>query len=1029
MFDGSHRTNKREINLAGASSSARSSRRAHLNQARHKRLERAEAKARLNSSRCLQKCWRGSHGRRVIAIELSRQYESMLDSLSSSNGGVDVGCSPTQQKISRAASLLAFRLSPALLPFYACRSATSTTSNKKKWGEEDVVAESFMRKDLLLLEHTIRQQHPQTVKITPMSSKKIISITLILLRQSISHIASNTIDNQEKVNGENQYLVHLLDQFLLENSFSSNVAAGNILTDKPSDYYMNILRKKDTDGSASSVPGWMINLFLCFRDHSLLSCNNHNTGAGDSSPMDVDTDTKGDIDQHLLKWCCQSILYLASLDVKHTQMQQSSESGTIPLMYQQGLALLASILFASSTSEGKPLVMNEQLTSCLMKLEQYTRGTGNSSTVNDLPTFFLLTHYLATSMNALTSYPNNAKVANNRGRKLPGVMLSLFSSSCTSGTAAPFLGALRDTLSTREFIILDQVLSHGITVQSQTQQTEELFTFAIPTILQYTLQHQHDLAILASFAAQGQNISSWFSESITGTGDTSIATIAAAAAFEEEEVGDESDDDDDQDAPTQPQQQQRSARDISTTSTGRYSRTDLQTLPKLDVMYQNSILRAKKVTVDRLRSFMSSHGKQVSILIALAEKIGKGEWIQQLGTALFSTTQTQSLTPLTSLMAPLSLSSWRGKAQVAYTSVLAAIMVSCSGIKAGRNATSPLLSKLAFNESFLHGMWSRCNVPVLVSQSKTMDTTVVASACEVFSSFCDTFSHQLLAVDDDDFLKRHYQSDDSKLSGQEGRLNAKDIVLCLKTVLNDLYWIRPVLASDITNAGGQNSDPESQLRFQRARVLLAGTKLFNSLYERWCRLYRVAQFCSEDCWWLPHLATRGQHDNNPIIQSQVTTFGDQNDDDVDDSSVESVHMMDDDEAVPVSANDVGGDALATAFRDPKMARVLTYIPQSMPFSRRVHLFNSLLESDKSQTQDETASFRQMMMNFEDGEEAEMSSRERVTIRRDALYSDSKQRLNSLGRRLRKRVQVTFVNKHGQEEAGIDGGGVFKVRRT
>jgi len=66
-----------------------------------------------------------------------------------------------------------------------------------------------------------------------------------------------------------------------------------------------------------------------------------------------------------------------------------------------------------------------------------------------------------------------------------------------------------------------------------------------------------------------------------------------------------------------------------------------------------------------------------------------------------------------------------------------------------------------------------------------------------------------------------------------------------------------------------------------------------------------------------------------------------------------------------------------------------------------------------------------MMNFEDGEEGEMSSREKVTIRRDALYSDSKRRLNNLGKRLRKRVQVTFVNKHGQEEAGIDGGGVFK----
>ena len=67
----------------------------------------------------------------------------------------------------------------------------------------------------------------------------------------------------------------------------------------------------------------------------------------------------------------------------------------------------------------------------------------------------------------------------------------------------------------------------------------------------------------------------------------------------------------------------------------------------------------------------------------------------------------------------------------------------------------------------------------------------------------------------------------------------------------------------------------------------------------------------------------------------------------------------------------------------------------------------------------------MMMNFEEEEAAEISGRERVTIRRDLLYSDSKHRLNQLGKRLRKKVQVTFVNKHGQQEAGIDGGGVFK----
>merc|ERR1712238_341547 len=138
-------------------------------------------------------------------------------------------------------------------------------------------------------------------------------------------------------------------------------------------------------------------------------------------------------------------------------------------------------------------------------------------------------------------------------------------------------------------------------------------------------------------------------------------------------------------------------------------------------------------------------------------------------------------------------------------------------------------------------------------------------------------------------------------------------------------------------------------------------------------------------------------------------------------------MDDGEDEVPLSANDMSANDLASTFRDPKMARVLTYIPQAMPFSRRVSLFSDLLESDRAITQDETTSLRQlqMMMNLEEGEEAEISGRERVTIRRDELYSDSLHRLNRLGTRLRKRVQVTFVNQHGAEEAGIDGGGVFK----
>jgi hypothetical protein len=646
--------------------------------------------------------------------------------------------------------------------------------------------------------------------------------------------------------------------------------------------------------------------------------------------------------------------------------------------------------------------------------------------IDDVQIFSLLIHYLSTAMNSLsaTASPNRIK---HEGRRVPGFLPS-FLAHYSSSTSSPLMDAVRDTLSTRELVVLNKVLLHANACQQQPRQSQEVLIYAIPIILQYTLRHQQDLTILASFAARGENVASWFLETNHSGSKTTlspIASVAAAEAYKGEDIDEESDDDEG-DKPAQQQSQRPAARESLAASTARYSRADLQTLPRLDALYQTSALRAKQATVDRLRSVIRSHGSQVELLITLAEKIGRGEWIQQLGNALFSHTQSQPPSSLLTLLSPLSWPHWQKQAQSAYTSALATVMAFCSGIKAGRNAASPLLAKLAFSETFLDGMWERSiwNMDLLASQSKTEDSSAIASACEVCSSFCDSFSHQLLAVNDDDFLRRYHPLESSRASDYKGcAIVARDVVRVLRVIMNDLYWIRPVLASDITSS--QNF-PDSNLRFQRARLFLSGTKLWNSLYERWCRLYRVVKFCEEDCWWFPHLVSRGQHENNPIIQSQVTTFGDQMNDGMDDSSLGTAHMDDEMvEAASISQHDAGGDALANTFRDPKMARVLTYIPQAMPFSRRVNLFNSLLESDKLRSQDETMSLRQMMMNFEEEEATEISGRERVTIRRDLLYSDSKHLLNQLGKRLRKKVQVTFVNKHGQQEAGIDGGGVFK----
>jgi len=53
-------------------------------------------------------------------------------------------------------------------------------------------------------------------------------------------------------------------------------------------------------------------------------------------------------------------------------------------------------------------------------------------------------------------------------------------------------------------------------------------------------------------------------------------------------------------------------------------------------------------------------------------------------------------------------------------------------------------------------------------------------------------------------------------------------------------------------------------------------------------------------------------------------------------------------------------------------------------------------------------------------------REWVEIKGGSMYEDAMEQLNTkLGRKLRNRIQVTFVNQHGTEEAGIHGGAVLR----
>ncbi|RHY21711.1 hypothetical protein DYB25_006407 [Aphanomyces astaci] len=92
----------------------------------------------------------------------------------------------------------------------------------------------------------------------------------------------------------------------------------------------------------------------------------------------------------------------------------------------------------------------------------------------------------------------------------------------------------------------------------------------------------------------------------------------------------------------------------------------------------------------------------------------------------------------------------------------------------------------------------------------------------------------------------------------------------------------------------------------------------------------------------------------------------------------------------------------------KLQYVLTTIPQVVPFETRVALFHSYLHLDKQNVPNRHV-FAALVP---------------LRIQREHIVTDSFDQFHAI-QSLKGRLQITFVNAQGLEEAGVDGGGVFK----
>ncbi|EIE23025.1 hypothetical protein COCSUDRAFT_15978, partial [Coccomyxa subellipsoidea C-169] len=100
-------------------------------------------------------------------------------------------------------------------------------------------------------------------------------------------------------------------------------------------------------------------------------------------------------------------------------------------------------------------------------------------------------------------------------------------------------------------------------------------------------------------------------------------------------------------------------------------------------------------------------------------------------------------------------------------------------------------------------------------------------------------------------------------------------------------------------------------------------------------------------------------------------------------------------------------------RSAALAALLTEAPQCVPFTQRVLIFRSLVAADKERGNWEAAPASGGPRPLE------------ITVRRSAILDDGYAALRNVGGSIKGRLSVSFVNVHGEMEAGLDHGGLVK----
>ncbi|KAL9543299.1 hypothetical protein MBANPS3_008177 [Mucor bainieri] len=237
---------------------------------------------------------------------------------------------------------------------------------------------------------------------------------------------------------------------------------------------------------------------------------------------------------------------------------------------------------------------------------------------------------------------------------------------------------------------------------------------------------------------------------------------------------------------------------------------------------------------------------------------------------------------------------------------------------------------------------------------------------------CEVYARSLLTLGDDEFLdKKATHANPLELS------QVVDLGRQLKNISFVMFW--RANSMDLTQHIGLTGIQLNQLRS-------SVTHLLQQIHMRDSR----RNFCPQDHWLIPDLDT-----DNFSTEAVAEEF-----------NLESEQQQEKNMPLrPLRMLSKGRLAVIS----PRLG-LLNNIPFVIPFEQRVEIFRMFVNNDKKRN---------------NVDEFYSRPKAAATVRRDHMFEDGFDQLGSLGVELKNKVAISFVDEFGLEEAGIDGGGVFK----